>query len=220
MCQICNYNQVQDIDRALLAGTTPEALSKLYKSFSPAMLARHYEHLREKMALAQKRFHSHLHQGLFCRLNLVLEMVLQIIRRTKGSEDPKIFLQASREFTRIVTLMEKMAAKGRFDPEFIYCLLANYQWDLQEDALLPNAFPAMSQSRQTMKQNLFAPCPEPEPEPLPASDTSMAIHSSNLETLPADQVPEPLPEISTNLVRLHTHEPEPAKVRSAPHSGN
>ena len=169
MCQICKYNQVQDIDRALLAGTTPAALSQRYKSFSPAMLTRHHEHLQQKMALAQKRFHGHLHQGLFLKLNTVMEMVFQVIRRTKSLEDPKIFLQAGREFTRIVTLMDKMAAKTQFDPEFLYCLLANYQWEQQEDALVPYGFQALTESRQTMKQNLFSPCPDPAPQPMPAS---------------------------------------------------
>ena len=179
MCHICNYNQVKDIDRALLAGITPASLSKQYKSFSTSMLERHQEHLNKKIALAQKRFHNSLHQGLFCKLNTVMEMVLQVIRKTKTAEDPKVFLQASREFTRIVTLMDKMAAKIEFDPEFVYCLMDNMQWDLQEDALVPYAFQALSLTRQNMKLNLFAPCPEPEPEPEPKPVP--ALHISVLQ---------------------------------------
>ena len=72
--------------------------------------------------------------------------------------------------------MDKMAAKLQFDPEFLYCLMASPEWDLQEDALLPHAFQALSRSRQTMKLNLYAPCPEPEPQvPEPALDSKVKV---------------------------------------------
>ncbi len=157
-CKICNYNQVKDIDRLLLSGVTPASLSQKY-SFSVADLERHREHLHRKMALAQKRFQINLRQGMFCKLNTVMEMVLSVVRGAKNSQDSKLLLQAGREFTRIINLMHKMAATLEFDPEFLYCLMASNEWDLQEDALLPYAFQASSATRHTMKVNLFAPCP-------------------------------------------------------------
>ena len=157
-CKICNYNQFKDIDRALLAGETPASLSKQYKNFSTSMLQRHQEHLNKKITLAQKRFHASLHQGLFCRLNTVMEMIFQVIRKTKNAEDPKIFFQATREFTRVTGLMEKMAAKMEFDPEFVYCLMDSRQWNLQEDAMMPDAYQSLALTRQHMRQYLFAPC--------------------------------------------------------------
>ena len=57
MCTICNYNMVKDIDRALLAGVTPAALSKQYR-FTASELQRHQEHLHQKMTLAAGRFHA------------------------------------------------------------------------------------------------------------------------------------------------------------------
>jgi hypothetical protein len=63
--------------------------------------------------------------------------------------------------------MHKMDVK--LDPEMIYCLMATPQWDLQESNLLPYAYQAMSQIRQSLKVNLFAPCPDPELESIPAS---------------------------------------------------
>ena len=192
-CKVCAYNQFKDIDRALLAGTTPAALSKYYKSFSPEMLARHQEHLNRKIALAQKRFHASLHQGLFLRLNTVMEMVLQVVRKTKNAEDPKLFLQATREFTRVTGLMEKMAAKMEFDPEFVYCLMDNMQWNLQEDAMMPEAYQALALTRQNMRQTLFAPCPEPEPEAesAPASEPLPQSHPLPSQPAPAGSIPEP-----------------------------
>jgi hypothetical protein len=65
----------------------------------------------------------------------------------------------------------------RLDPEFIYCLMATPQWDLQEEGLLPAAFQALAKTRQTLKVNLYAHCPEPAPE----SDTDKAP-SPTLET--------------------------------------
>ena len=161
-CKICNFNQVKDLDRLLLSGVTPASLSQKYR-FSVADLERHREHLQQKMALARSRFQVSLHQGLFCKLNTVMEMVLGVIRGAKGSQDARLLLQAGREFTRIINLMHKMAAQLEFDPEFLYCLMASDQWDLQEDALLPYGLQALSRTRQTLKVNLFAPCPARHP---------------------------------------------------------
>jgi hypothetical protein len=168
MCRICQYNMVKTIDRLLLAGVTPLEISRTF-AFSVAELESHQQHLQAKMARVQKRFHDHLHLGLYCKLNNVMEMILWVIRKTKGSDDVKSCLQAGREFTRIIALMDKMAARLDVDPEFIYCLLANPQWDLQEDGHLPYAYQALAESRQTLKQDLFGPCPEPESETAPPS---------------------------------------------------
>jgi hypothetical protein len=174
-CKICQYNQVKDLDRALLAGVTPESLSLKYP-FSITELQRHHQHLQHKMALAQKRFQVNLHLGLFCKLNTVMEMTLGVVRAAGNSRDAKLLLQAGREFTRIVNLMDKMAAKLDFDPEFLYCLMASPQWDVQAGALLPDAFQALADARQTLKVNLFEPCPDPEPQvPEPALPSKVTV---------------------------------------------
>ena len=158
-CTVCQHNQIKDLDRALLTGATLTSLSRKY-GFTTSALQRHQEHLMQKMAQAQREFHDSLRQGLFCKLNLVMEMVLGVVRGARAGEDFKLFLQASREFTRIISLMLKMDVP--LGPEMIYCLMSSPQWDLQ-DNLLPNAFQTLSDTRQTLKVNLFAACPEPEP---------------------------------------------------------
>lgn len=160
-CNVCKYNQVKDLDRGLLTGVSHQSLSKTY-GFSTEAIQLHHKHLKQKMAQTEKRFHDYVHQGLFLKLNLVMEMVLHVVRGAKAGEDFKLFLQASREFTRIISLMHKMQV--RLDPELIYCLMATPQWDLQ-DNLLPAAFEALDKTRQSLKLNLYAHCPEPEPEP-------------------------------------------------------
>ena len=57
MCRICKYNQVQDIDRLLLAGAPLTQLSQTYP-FSRSELQRHQQHLNDKITLASKRFHT------------------------------------------------------------------------------------------------------------------------------------------------------------------
>jgi hypothetical protein len=173
MCRICQYNQIKDVDRALLAGISLATLSQRY-SFTVPELEHHQAHLHRKMALAAERFHAYLHQGLLCKLNIVMEMTLTVIRKTKNDPDPKLFLQAGREFTRMVSLMHKIADRLPLDPEFLYCLTASQQWDQQEDALLPYAFPALNETRQSMQLHLFTPCPESQPEPVatPASNAA------------------------------------------------
>ena len=185
MCRICNYNQVKDLDRAFLAGATPAELSRRY-SFTVPELERHQEHLQQKMARAQKRFHELLNLGLYCKLNTVMEMALWVVRSAKKSEDVKLFLQSSREFTRIVGLMDKMAARLEIDPEFIFCLLANPQWDLQEDSHLPSAYQALSQSRQSLKREVFASCPASAPIPSPEITTPPETPPVNPTAMPAE----------------------------------
>ena len=69
----------------------------------------------------------------------------------------------------------------RLDPEMIYCLVASPQWDLQ-DSLLPDAFTSLVQTRETLKTNLFAPCPDPEPEPDPVPAAPLETRRPELET--------------------------------------
>jgi hypothetical protein len=201
MCIVCQYNQVKDIDRALLAGVSPATLSQRC-SFSKSDLQRHQEHLQQKMALASKRFHETLHQGLFLKLNTVMEMVLFVVRGAKIGGDFKLMLQASREFTRIIGLMHKLAVP--LDPELLYCLMASPQWDLQ-DNLLPAAFQALADTRQSLKVNLFAPCPDPVPD--------LDI-KTNQNSLPGTRPPE----LETPGIRLASDIPRiqpPETVRAA-----
>jgi hypothetical protein len=213
MCIVCNHNQVKDIDRALLTGASLASLSKTY-GFSTLDLDRHHQHLMQKMVQAQKRFHDGLRQGLYCKLNIVMEMVLGVVRGAKAGGDFKLFLQASREFTRLISLMHKMAV--HLEPEMIYCLMASPQWDLQ-DSLLPNSFQALSGTRQTLKVNLFAPCPDPEPETTPATAQSSHPENQNskLETsVPAASLADPnqalLQSVHPTLARQPDTEPHTA----------
>jgi hypothetical protein len=208
MCIVCKHNQIKDIDRALLTGASLASLHTRY-SFSIPDLQYHQKHLQNKMAAAMDRFHHSLRQGLFCKLNIVMELVLSVVRGARAGEDFKLFLQASREFTRIISLMNKMEV--HLEPEIIYCLMASPQWDLQ-DNLLPNAFQALTETRQTLKVNLFAACPEPEPEPIPAPEQSsqLQIHHSKLETPdPTDTLayprPGPGPKSQPGPVTCHAH---------------
>jgi hypothetical protein len=186
-CQVCKHNQIKIIDRALLAGADLTSLSRTY-GFDVPSLRRHQEHLQRKMAQASQRFHANLHQVLFCKLTQVMEMVFHVVREAKKGGDFKFFLQASREFSRVMSLTDKMAAKLHLDPEFIYCLMASHQWDLQEESLLPAAFVAVADHRQSLKVNLFASCPEtpPEPEPTAALNPSLGTANSELKTTHAD----------------------------------
>jgi hypothetical protein len=180
-CKICQYNQVKDIDRLLLAGAAPAFVNQRCRRFTIAELERHSGHLHQKMALAGERFRLNLHLGLFCKLNTVMEMTLGVVQAAGNGRDNKLLLQAGREFTRIINLMDKMAAKLEIDPEFLYLLMASPQWDVQEDALLPAGFQAFSGTRHTLKVNLFAPCPEPEPQ------TQKPVSNSHVTVLHPDQ---------------------------------
>ena len=93
-----SHNQIKIIDRLLLAGAAPAAVGAKY-GFSTAAVQPHQEHLARKMALAEQRFHPGLHQGLLCKLNIVFELVLGVVRAAQAGGDFKLFLQATREVT-------------------------------------------------------------------------------------------------------------------------
>ena len=212
MCIVCRHNQIKDIDRALLTGATLSSLNQKY-GFSTSALHRHQEHLMQKMGRAQKRFHDGLHQGLFCKLNIVMELVLHVVRGANAGGDFKLFLQASRELTRIISLMHKMAVQ--LEPEMIYCLMASPQWELQ-DSLLPNSFQALSKTRQTLAVNLFAPCPEPEPETILATAQESPLETRNrkLATLePADTLADPNPDLLQSVNHPMARQPDSTQYR-------
>jgi hypothetical protein len=198
-CTVCKHNQVKDIDRALLCGVSLTSLSQTY-GFTTTALQLHKKQLLQKMAQAEKRFHDGLRQGVFCKLYSVMEMVLGIVRGARAGEDFKLFLQASREFTRIVSLMVKMDVN--LEPELIYCLMATPQWDFQ-DSQLPEAVQALNKTKQSLKVNLYAPCSEPEPEPEPASVQTPTVEmcTLQLDTLTAAASPKRQRDMSAESAR-------------------
>ena len=74
--------------------------------------------------------------------------------------------------------------------------MSSAQWDLQ-DNLLPDAFQALSATRQSLKVNLFAPCPEPEPEIDPGSGSSPSF--SKLKTRSPKLLIRPTPRLTQAL---------------------
>ncbi len=165
-CTVCTHNQIKDIDRALLTGATLISLSQKY-SLSTSAVHRHKTHLLDKMRQAKKRLRASLDQGLFFKLNTYLELSLQAARAASAENNFRALNQSTREGTRVVALMKKM--EFELDDELVYCLMYSTQWALQ-DSLLPDAFQALADTRQTMSVNLFSPCPEPPPPDLDEDD--------------------------------------------------
>ncbi len=166
MCTICKYNQVKELDRALLAGASLASLHQKY-GFSLAALQHHQQHLQQKIARAQKQLQEHLHQGLACKLNIVLELVLQAVRAASAEGNVKMLLQSSREVTRMIQLLLKMDL--HLGEDLIYCLLTSNQWNMT-DSLLAGSLQALSGNRQALALNLLAPCPEPAAAPAPPAE--------------------------------------------------
>lgn len=189
MCTICRYNQVQDIDRALLAGVTLSSLNQKY-GFSLSVLQRHKKHLFEKVGRAQTRLRDHLRQNCLFKLNLVLEIAMHTARAATGDSNATIALQATRELTRIIDLMTKQDFE--LDPEMVYCLLHSHEW-VGYHGLLPTDSEVIPKIRQTMAENLATPCPMPESSQGqdPAPNSTPKPKNSELATfLPRDATPK------------------------------
>ncbi len=152
-CTVCNHNHIKDIDRALLTGATLTFLTQKY-GFSKSAVHRHKTHLLDKMRQVKKRLQDSLDQGYLFKLNTFLELSLHNARTATAEVNFKAANQATREGTRIINFMTKMAVQ--LDQELVYCLMSSLQWALQ-DSLLPDAFQALADTRQTMSVNLFSP---------------------------------------------------------------
>ena len=177
MCLICKYNQVKTIDRALLTGVSLTSLNKQYR-LQPIGLAIPPKALDAKNGSGPNPVSRQPAPGLILQTQPRHGNGPRCRPGRQGRRGFQLFLQASREFTRIIGLMHKMAVP--LDQELLYCLMSSPQWDLQ-DNLLPDAFQALSATRQTLKVNLFAPCPEPEPEIIPALAQSSLLETKNSE---------------------------------------
>ena len=180
-CTVCQHNQIQDIDRALLTGATLASLSHLY-GFSVSALQRHKQHLLEKMARAKTRFTR------FCTWATILSSIPSWKWPCRSSGSPAPSEDATPGQPGIhLPHQPHHQMEVQLEPELIYCLMASPQWDLQ-DNLLPNAFQALSDTRQTLKVNLFAPCPEPEPEPDPVPAQPPTTETQNSQPETPDQI--------------------------------
>jgi hypothetical protein len=189
MCIICRDNQVQDVDRNLLAGATLSSLNQKY-GFSLSVLQRHKKHLFEKVGRAQTRLRDHLRQSCLFKLNRVLEIAMHTARAVTGEGNVKTAIQGAREVTRIIDLMTKQDFE--LDPEMVYCLLHSPAW-VGYHGLLPTDSEVIPKIRQTMAENLATPCPEPESsqdrDPRPTS-TRGPKHSELATPLPRDATPK------------------------------
>jgi hypothetical protein len=212
-CTVCNLNQTKEIDRALLTGVTLTSLSRKY-GLSISALHRHKDHLHKKMHRAETRLQASLHQGFFFKLNTLLDLAMQTALTASADGNSRLFLQAGSLGSRIINQMTKMDVQ--LEPEMVYCLMASPKWNMT-DSLLPGAFQALSDTRQTLATDLLAPCADPEPELVPDQAQTSLDEASfpDLETLLQsgdldDQSRDLLYKEFPSLVQRQTAQPEPA----------
>jgi hypothetical protein len=159
-CSICNHPQRPAIDQALLGGrATLAALARQY-GLSTSALHRHYDHLQEKQRRAQSRNRAQLHLDCLTKLDRILDLTLQTAETASAEGNHKVVIQAAREATRIVSLINKMtqspSSKSRNLP------------DLKGDAA-SDALGALVGELLQVAANLP---PEPPPAPVKPFETT------------------------------------------------
>jgi len=177
MCIVCRHNQTKDIDRALLAGATLSS-----SAGSTASTPRPCNAIRSTCPEKWPRPKNASTTACtrVCSANLILSWNWSSVSSGRqGGEDFKLFLQASREVTRLISLMHKMQV--HLEPELIYCLMP-LPVDLQ-DSLLPMPSrpcpPPPDPGRQPLRS-----CPEPEPyQTRQRPQSSIRTPTANLELL-------------------------------------
>jgi hypothetical protein len=180
-CPVCNLNQTREINRALLTGATLTSLKQKY-GLSLSALQRHKDNLIQKMCRAEERLQASLRQGFFCKLNTLLDLAMQNAFTANADGNSRLFLRAGSLASRLINQMQKL--DFALEPEMVYCLLASPTWNMT-DSLLPGAFQALSDTRQTLATDLLAPCADQDPEPAsdPAQTSPDETENSDLETL-------------------------------------
>ena len=106
-CTICQHPQRQEIDQALIAGSsTLAALGQEY-GLSTSALHRHKAHLQAKVNRAQDQLQDNLRQGCIFWLSQALEMTMQTAKAAQAEGNGKIVLQAVSQVTRLIKIILK-----------------------------------------------------------------------------------------------------------------
>ena len=146
-CTICQHPKRQEIDQALIAGsTTLAALSQEY-GLSTSALHRHKAHLQANVNRAQDQLQNNLRQGCIFWLSQALEMAMATAKAAQTEGNFKVVLQALGHGTRIINLILKQ--DFQLDPKVVYEILASPQWTAQT-SLLPDDPNIMAMSRQSL----------------------------------------------------------------------
>ena len=156
-CTICQHPQRQEIDQALVVGSsTLAALGQEY-GLSTSALHRHKAHLQAKVNRAKDQLQDNLRQGCIFWLSQALEMTMQTAKAAQAEGDGKIVLQAASQVTRLIKIILKQDL--HLDDRVIYAILASPEWSTQA-GLLPEDPRIMAMSRQHLAEALSSPCPE------------------------------------------------------------
>ncbi len=134
-CSICNHPKRQEIDQALVAGSsTLAALGQEY-DLSTSALHRHKAHLQAKISRAQDQLQDNLRQGYIFWLSQSLEMAMQTAQAAQAEGNSRLVLQALAQGTRLINIILKQDLQ--LDDRVIYEILASPQWATQA-SLLPD----------------------------------------------------------------------------------
>ena len=134
-CTICQHPKRQEIDQALIAGSsTLAALSQEY-GLSTSALHRHKAHLQANVNRAKDQLQDNLRQGCIFWLSQALEMAMATAKAAQTEGNFKVVLQALGHGTRIINLILKQ--DFQLDPKVVYGIMASDQWTTQT-GLLPH----------------------------------------------------------------------------------
>jgi hypothetical protein len=187
-CTICQHPKRQEIDQALIAGSTTLAALSQEHGLSTSALHRHKTHLQANVNRAQDQLQNNLRQGCIFWLSQALEMAMATAKAAQTEGNFKVVLQALGHGTRIINLILKQ--DFQLSPEVLYEILASPQWTAQT-GLLPDDPNIMAMSRQSLAGTLSSPCPETAaPASSPASPVDLDLMQQVLQGLtspPADQ---------------------------------
>ena len=101
-CTICQHPKRQEIDQALIAGSTTLAALSQEHGLSTSALHRHKAHLQANVNRAQDQLQDNLRQGCIFWLSQALEMAMATAKAAQTEGNFKVVLQALGHGTRII----------------------------------------------------------------------------------------------------------------------
>ena len=134
-CKVCNHENRNDIETALLAGVPQREVATRY-GLTPASVSRHK---RNHMAMVIREHAELTAQNLMAYVAALQRQAQALKDKAEASGDYKVALSGIRELVRIVDLMARLS--GNLDDRPQINIAVNPQWieirDVILDALAP-----------------------------------------------------------------------------------
>lgn len=144
-CRICNHDQRQEIEQALLRGLSHRAISQQF-TVSCGVVDRHLKHVSQDMKHARELIEVERGKSLLVQLRELGSQAQYLGVRAERAGDVRTALTALRELTRILELEARLTGKFDEKPE---TKILNLNFDADTASRITQTFLARHKEKLT-----------------------------------------------------------------------